>query len=303
MSMAIQVSCDCGRTLSLKNELAGEKIRCPDCGGTIDVPVIAAQADAIFDRDRFLLRQRMMSISQIYDVRDDRDQSVLFVKRPTALGWMILGILAGLLVFFSMFLGGLVLLQILKIDGGGQNVDRDLVAVLVLGLTLLSMLATLATVVAIIPRRHVFFYRDQGQKDSVLEIHQDRKLMPFRPHYTLVCPQQGPIAKFSKNIVYSLFRKRWWCHDLEGHAICTAYEDSIILSLLRRLFGPAFGLLRTNYVIVRGSSADGDRLGEFNRKLTLFDRYVLDLSADPTRSLDRRIALAMGVLLDTGDGR
>jgi hypothetical protein len=69
------------------------------------------------------------------------------------------------------------------------------------------------------------------------------------------------------------------------------------------LFGPAFGLLRTNYVIVRGSSADGDRLGEFNRKLTLFDRYVLDLSADPTRSLDRRIALAMGVLLDTGDGR
>jgi glutamate dehydrogenase/leucine dehydrogenase len=50
MSMAIQVSCDCGRTLSLKNELAGEKIRCPDCGGTIDVPVIAAQADAIFDR-------------------------------------------------------------------------------------------------------------------------------------------------------------------------------------------------------------------------------------------------------------
>ena len=56
-------------------------------------------------------------------------------------------------------------------------------------------------------------------------------------------------------------------------------------------------------MIVRGSSADGERLGEFNRKLTLFDRYVLDLSADPTRSLDRRIALAMGVMLDTGDGR
>ncbi len=301
--MAIQVECACGRTLRLKNEIAGERIRCPDCGGTIDVPVIAAQADTLFDRDRFLLRQRVMSISQIYDVRDDHDQSVLFVKRPTALWWGILGILAGVLVFFLIFLGGLAILQMLKIDGGGQDVDTALVGVLVLGLTLLSMLATIATVVAIIPRRHVFFYRDPGQKDSVLEIHQDSKLMPFRPRYTLVCPQRGPIATFSKNILYSLFRKRWWCHDLEGNAICTAYEDSIILSLLRRLFGPAFGLLRTNYVIVRGSSADGDRLGEFNRKLTLFDRYVLDLSADPTRSLDRRIALAMGVLLDTGDGR
>ena len=301
--MAIQVSCECGRTLSLKNELAGERIRCPDCGGTISVPGISSQADALFDRDRFLLRQRVMTISQVYDVRDDHDRSILYVKRPTALWWGILGILAGLVVFFIIFLGGLAILQMLAIDGGGPQVDRPLVGALVIGLTLLSMLATIATVVAIIPRRHVFFYRDPGQKESVLEIHQESKLMPFRPRYTLVCPQQGPIAKFSKNIFYSLFRKRWWCHDLEGNAICTAYEDSIILSLLRRLIGPAFGLLRTNYVIVRGSAADGERLGEFNRKLTLFDRYVLDLSADPLRSLDRRVALAMGVLLDTGDGR
>lgn len=301
--MAIQVECPCGRTLRLKNEFAGERIRCPDCDGTIDVPAIAPQADALFDRDRFLLRQRVMSISQVYDVRDDHDRSILYVKRPTALWWAILGILAGVVVFFLIFLGGLAVLQMLTLDGGGRRIDGPFVGALVIGLVLLSILSTIATVVAIIPRRHVFFYRDPGQKESVLEIHQKSKLMPFRPRYTLVCPEQGPIATFSKNVFYSLFRKRWWCHDLEGNAICTAYEDSIILSLLRRLFGPAFGLLRTNYVIVRGSSADGERVGEFNRTLTLFDRYVLDLSADPTRSLDRRIALAMGVMLDTGDGR
>jgi len=45
------------------------------------------------------------------------------------------------------------------------------------------------------------------------------------------------------------------------------------------------------------------RSGEFNRKLTILDRYVLDMRADTTRSLDRRIALALGVMLDTGERR
>jgi hypothetical protein len=66
---------------------------------------------------------------------------------------------------------------------------------------------------------------------------------------------------------------------------------------------PMFGLLRTNFVIVAGPDADGPVLGEFNRKFTLFDRYVLDLSPDATRSLDRRVAVALGVMLDTGEKR
>jgi hypothetical protein len=44
-------------------------------------------------------------------------------------------------------------------------------------------------------------------------------------------------------------------------------------------------------------------LGELNRKFTLFDKYVLDLTHDPQRTLDRRVALALGVMLDTGEGR
>jgi hypothetical protein len=44
-------------------------------------------------------------------------------------------------------------------------------------------------------------------------------------------------------------------------------------------------------------------LGEFKRKLTILDRYVLDLGADRARTLDRRIAVAMGVMLDTGERR
>ena len=50
-------------------------------------------------------------------------------------------------------------------------------------------------------------------------------------------------------------------------------------------------------------NANGALVGTFNRKFTLLDRYVLDLTGDPGRMLDRRIALALGVMLDTGERR
>lgn len=97
--MTIVVTCTCGRSLPLRNELAGELIRCPACGGTIDVPTVSPQADPVFDRDRFLLRQRVLSIAEAYDVRGDDDLPLLFVRRPAHLLWNLLAILVGLVVF------------------------------------------------------------------------------------------------------------------------------------------------------------------------------------------------------------
>ena len=90
-------------------------------------------------------------------------------------------------------------------------------------------------------------------------------------------------------------------YDPGGRLLYTAKEDSVILSLLRRFLGSFFGLLRTNFLILRGDSEDV--LGEFKRKFTILDRYVLDMSADPQRTVDRRIALALGLMLDTGERR
>ncbi len=43
--------------------------------------------------------------------------------------------------------------------------------------------------------------------------------------------------------------------------------------------------------------------GRYDRKLTLTDQYVLDLRPDAARLLDRRVALALAILLDTGESR
>ena len=78
--------------------------------------------------------------------------------------------------------------------------------------------------------------------------------------------------------------------------MCVAQEDSryLIRRFLTRLFPMCF-------YILDGSS--GTLIGNFDRKFTLLDRYVLDLSGDPQRTLDRRVALALGVMLDTGERR
>jgi len=86
-----------------------------------------------------------------------------------------------------------------------------------------------------------------------------------------------------------------------GSLAYLAKEDSIILSLLRRLLGPFFGLLRTNFIILQPGSETV--VGEFKRKFTILDRYVLDMTPDRQRLVDRRIALALGVMLDTGERR
>jgi DNA-directed RNA polymerase subunit RPC12/RpoP len=43
--MPIALSCRCGRSLRLKDELAGKKIRCPECSSILAVPAKKNEAD------------------------------------------------------------------------------------------------------------------------------------------------------------------------------------------------------------------------------------------------------------------
>jgi hypothetical protein len=159
----------------------------------------------------------------------------------------------------------------------------------------------LVVAVGLSAKRHVTFYRDQTKGDKLLEVLQDRKWQPITATYTVRDRAGRTLALLWKNYLYNVVRKRWYVKAADGTTSYVAKEDSMILSLLRRMLGPLFGLLRTNFVILRAQSEDV--VGEFNRKLTILDRYVLDLKADRSRAFDRRVALALGVMLDTGERR
>ena len=293
--------CQCGTSFELKDEFAGRLVKCPQCGRENRVPGAAApvatapQADPAFDRDVFLLRQQMLRISEKYDVCDEQGQKIVYVERPAHFLRNFGALLAGL-VAAGVFVGVCVAAaDAMKGSSGGSILA--LIGIIGFIPILFLVAVPLSTL------RHVTFYRDQSKRERLLEILQDKKFQPIIATYTVRDARGRPMVKLAKNYLYNIFRKRWYVKTpgAEGTILYTAKEDSIILSLLRRLIGPLLGVLRTNFIICRGES--DEVIGEFNRKFTILDRYVLDLKADRARSMDRRLALALGVMLDTGERR
>lgn len=86
--------------------------------------------------------------------------------------------------------------------------------------------------------------------------------------------------------------------DRNGNEIGHAMEDSIGKALIRR-FLPFGALLKTDFII----EINNKEVGRFIRKWTISDKYILDLSSDPSRLFDRRLAVALGILLDSAEAR
>jgi len=305
--MPVVATCNvCRREYHLKDDFAGRKVKCQDCGSVILVPMTSLDeawnspegyGSGPFDRDRFLVNQKRISISEKYYIMDEDQTPILFVERPAHLLKGLLAVFAGIVV------GGICFtLSVLPAAQFGNHPDLDWLGVLgiLLGFPL-SIAAILTVVIYLMPKRHIFIYTDDTKTDLLLEVLQDQKVSFIRATYSVLDPVEGPLGKFQKNYLYNLIRKRWDAFSTDGTPLLVAREDSLILSLLRRLLGPLFGFLRTNYIFLRPNT--DTVIGEFNRKFTLFDRYVLDLTADRAHEIDRRIAVALGILLDTGERR
>ncbi|MEB3294176.1 MAG: hypothetical protein VKJ24_13545, partial [Synechococcales bacterium] len=119
-----------------------------------------------FDRDRFLLRQKVLTISEKYDVCDEQGNPILYIERPShflrSLGAVLVGLLAG--IFTATLLGILA-------SAAPQGL-REL-------LTLCAMLAwflvTFGVIIALSPKRHVTLYRDKSRQEPLLKVLQDQK--------------------------------------------------------------------------------------------------------------------------------
>ncbi len=294
--MPIAVTCACGKSFTLKDQMAGQTLTCPRCNNPVQVPaapVVQAQADTAFDRDVFLINQKIR-IDAKYQITDEQGTPILFVVRPAYLLRNLLAVAVG----FAAAVAWVFAFTTLATAAGKDSAVAGLL-ILLGGLGFIPVLLVVA--VALSKKRHTTIYRDEAMSEELLTVQQDRKWQFITWTYTVTTPNGGVLARLSKNMLYNLFRKRWYLDAPDGRRVATAREDSIILSMLRRLLGPLFGLLRTNFVIMRGDSEDV--IGEFNRKYTILDKYVLDLKADRQRTLDRRLALAMGLMLDTGERR
>jgi len=228
-------------------------------------------------------------------VADEEGGALMYVERPRYLFLNSLaifgGIIAGGITFFALS----IVAHMLK--GAVSPLALGVLAVCAaLGSVLVAALAAML----LCKKRHITVYRDDTKTEVLLRVLQNDKIQILTAAYTVVDPQEVPLALIYKKYLHNIFRKRWYCLDASSEPVFTAKEDSIILAILRRFLGAFFGLLRTDFIFF---SPDDTILGEFNRRMTLLDRYVLDMTADSLRAVDRRVALAMGVLLDTGEKR
>jgi uncharacterized protein YxjI len=294
--MPVTVTCACTNTFSLKDEYAGLMVKCPACGAAVRAGATEftpeSQADPIFGRDVFLLRQQALKINERYDVVDETGVPVLFVERPAHLLRNIGALLAGIAVGFVW----LTLMTTLA-DAMGQGQLSNIVAMIgFIGAFALGF----TTGMYLSKKRHVSFYTGESRAARLLEVVQDKKVQFITATYTVRDADGLVLAQFKKNYLFNLIRRKWEVLSPDGKVEWVAREDSIILSLVRR-FVPFMGLLRTNFIFQPAGSEKV--IGEFRRKMTLLDRYVLDLKADRTRAFDRRVAVALGVMLDTGERR
>jgi predicted Zn finger-like uncharacterized protein len=305
--MAIALSCPgCQSAFSLKDEYAGKQVRCPKCQVVLGVPVLeVAQPETdtednletsslhpSFQHDRFLIKQQLFKINENYDILSDQKEKLFFATRPTYLLAMLGVVFLGFFILVvSIVVCGMLGAAIVANEGFGAGAAVGII---------IGFVLFLFTAIALSPKRHIKIYHDDSKSDLLLEVKQNQKLALVNATFTIIDPREGPIGMLRKNYLMDMLRRSWKIFNAEGELIAYAKEDSIILSLLRRVLGPMFGLLRTNFIF----EWPGEKIfGEYNRKMTLFDRYVMDLSKDRKRAFDRRLAIGMAVMLDTGERR
>jgi uncharacterized protein YxjI len=153
-------------------------------------------------------------------------------------------------------------------------------------------------------KEHIRFCADEGETQELFHIQAQTWLDTGGSRYDVVDAQDGKIGVLHHVFGKSLLRTTWNVLNAAGAEVAVAQERSQAMAILRRGidFVPDVGGLIPipyNFDILSG----GQVIGKMDRKFQLRDRYVLDLAADPDKKLDRRLAIALAIGLDTLQNR
>jgi uncharacterized protein YxjI len=152
-------------------------------------------------------------------------------------------------------------------------------------------------------KEDIRFFADEQETEELFRIKARSVFDIGGARYDVTEPDGAPIGVLEHAFRKSLLRSTWKVTDADGGEVVTAQERSLPMALARRLvdFVPygEWVPIPYNFDLLM----DGRLIGHMNRKFQLRDRYVLDLSADHERQLDRRLAIALAIGLDTLQNR
>jgi uncharacterized protein YxjI len=153
-------------------------------------------------------------------------------------------------------------------------------------------------------KEDVRFYADEEETHELFRI-KARRMIEIGGNYDVTSSDGQKIGVLQKVFGKSLLRSTWRMLGPDDRLLATAQERSLFLAVARRVidFVPYVGEwipIPYNFEI---DDAEGKRIGGMDRKFQIRDKYVLDLSDDRERVLDRRLAIALAIGLDTLQNR
>jgi hypothetical protein len=152
-------------------------------------------------------------------------------------------------------------------------------------------------------KEDIRFYADEGEAQELFRI-KARSMLDFGGSRYDVLEGEQRIGLLWHKFRESLIRTTWHVGGPDEQEIALARERSVPGAVARRLvdFVPYVGAyvpIPYNFEILM----DGEAVASIDRKFKIRDEYVLDLSGDREKKLDRRLAIALAVGLDTLQNR
>jgi uncharacterized protein YxjI len=156
-------------------------------------------------------------------------------------------------------------------------------------------------------KEDIRFYADESKTTELLRIKARQRFDP-RARYDVTDPAGNKVGEIQKVFGESLLRSTYRLYDAAGNEVAVVTEKSLGVALFRRLVGfipyvdnfADWLPIPYHFVFKRGEEI----LGTHSRATWKFrDTYHLDLTADPQRTIDRRLVLAIAVGLDALQAR
>jgi uncharacterized protein YxjI len=151
-------------------------------------------------------------------------------------------------------------------------------------------------------KEDIRFFADENESRELWRI-KARSMMEFSGRYDVTTPEGEKIGVLGKVFGKSLLRSTWQIFDSADQEVAVAMERSMPVAILRRVIDAIpygdFVPIPFHFTIDAGER----HIGDLNRRYGFRDTYDLDVSGDVERTIDRRLAVTLGIALDALQSR
>jgi hypothetical protein len=147
-------------------------------------------------------------------------------------------------------------------------------------------------------REDLRFFADESESEELFRV-KARQAVDVGGRYDVTTPAGERIGVLQRRFAQTLLRTTWVILDADEGALAEVTESSMARGILRRVADIFDVPILYHFSIL----VEGRQVGEVRRILTLRDRYVMTLGGDIDRRIDRRLAVALLVVLDALQGR